>query len=1019
MSLLEHTPDFTIDSAVKLAAELYGIQTTAKLLPSERDQNFLLETGGGEKFVLKIANALEKRNFLAAQNEAMKHVAQRSSLCQTVLPNLSGEMISEVNSPNEVIHFVRLVTYLDGIPFGHLKRHSTELLRDLGRAVAAVDEALADFDHSAIDREFHWDLANGLEVCKQYESLITDENLRDLVKKLVFDYEQSIAPLLPNLRKSVIHNDANDYNILVGGGDDLSSRNQSVVGVIDFGDLVDSYSVGGLAIAIAYAILEKPNPMETAAEIVKGYNGEFPLDEIEIKALFGMIVLRLCMSVYIAAHQQSQRPDDEYLAISQEPIRQTLPKLSQIHPCFAEAVFRHAGGLEPVKSNEKIINFLRENAGNFASVVEENLQNENLVVLDLSIASPFVSGDETENTAEVFTRKIDELRNRSNAKIAVGRYDEARLIYTSSLFADSETGENRTIHLGIDLFCDAGKPIFAPLDGEVHLFADNPAPLDYGHLIILKHQIDETCEFFTLYGHLGKKSIEGLQVGQKIKKGERFGVIGEPHENGGWSPHLHFQIITDLLELGLDFPGVARASEREIWKAFSPDANLILNIPEKWFPPKSPNWDETLKQRKKYIGRNLSIAYKKPVKIVRGWQQYLYDEDGRRYLDAYNNVPHVGHCHPRVVKVLTEQASVLNTNTRYLHDNINCLATLLCSTLPESLSVCYFLNSASEANELALRLARSFTKQRDLIVLEGAYHGHSTTLIDISPYKHDGPGGTGAPDWVQVAPVADVYRGKYKKDDPQAGAKYASHVAEIIENLRRNGKGLSGFIAESVPSVGGQIFFPKGYLADVYKYVRAAGGVCIADDVQTGYGRIGTHFYGFQAQNVTPDIVVLGKPIGNGHPLAALITTPEIAGSFDNGMEFFSTFGGNPVSCAVGLEVLKVVLEENLQAHAWQTGARMLDGLRLLADRYSLIGDVRGSGLFLGVELVRDRETLEPAAAEASFIADQMREKGILLGTDGPFHNVLKIRPPMPFDEENADLLVATLDKILAENFAR
>jgi 4-aminobutyrate aminotransferase-like enzyme/Ser/Thr protein kinase RdoA (MazF antagonist) len=1014
MSLLEHTPDFSTETAVKIAAEFYAIQTTAKLLPSERDQNFLLQTATGEKFVLKIANALEERTMLEAQNDAMNHVANSSNLCQKVFPNVAGEMISEITSEKSTTHFVRLVSYLDGIPLGNSKRHSPELLRDLGRSVADVDRVLANFDHPAIHREFHWDLAHGLEICRRYESLITDENLRGLVKKITDNYEQNVAPILPNLRKSVIHNDANNYNVLVGGGADLDSRNQSVVGLIDFGDIVHSYTVGGLAIAAAYPILEKPNPLAVATEIVKGYHAEFPLDENEISVLFGMICLRLSMSVCLAAHQQSQRPDDEYLAISQQPIRQTLPKLVQIHPRFAEAAFRHACGFAPVAKTEKVISFLCENSANFASVVEENLQNEKVVVLDLSIASPFVSGDENENSAEVFTKKIDELLQSSKAKIAVGRYDEPRLIYTSPLFA-SATGENRTIHLGIDLFCAAGKPIFAPLDGEIYAFAYNSAPLDYGHLIILKHKFDDD-EFFTLYGHLGKESIENLHVGQQISKGEQFAVIGKPHENGGWSPHLHFQIITDLLDLDVDFPGVARASEREIWKAFSPDANLILNIPDDYFPQKSPDKNETLATRKTRLGRNLSIAYKNPVKIVRGAKQYLYDENGRRFLDAYNNVPHIGHCHPRVLKVLSEQAAVLNTNTRYLHDNINRFAELLCSTLPESLSVCYFLNSASEANELALRLAQNYTKQRDIIVLESAYHGHSTTLIDISPYKHDGPGGRGAPDWVHTAPVADVYRGAYKSDD--AGAKYANHVWEITERLQRQGKGVAAFIAESVPSVGGQIFFPSGYLADVYKYVRAAGGVCIADDVQTGYGRIGTHFYGFEAQSVKPDIVVLGKPIGNGHPLAALITTPEIADSFDNGMEFFSTFGGNPVSCAVGLEVLKVVLEENLQTHAWQVGNRLLEGLRPLGEKYSIIGDVRGSGLFLGVELVKNRQTLEPAAEEASFIVNQMREHGILLGTDGPFHNILKIRPPMPFDEENADILVETLEKILRENFA-
>jgi 4-aminobutyrate aminotransferase-like enzyme len=359
--------------------------------------------------------------------------------------------------------------------------------------------------------------------------------------------------------------------------------------------------------------------------------------------------------------------------------------------------------------------------------------------------------------------------------------------------------------------------------------------------------------------------------------------------------------------------------------------------------------------------------------------------------------------------------ALLNTNTRYLHDLINQYAEQLCATLPAPLRVCFFVNSGSEANELALRLAHAHTRRRDLIVLESAYHGNTTTLIDISPYKHNGPGGQGAPNWVHTVPIPDVYRGVYKRDDPQAGIKYARYVEEAIEQLQHNGRKLAGYIAESLPSVGGQIVFPEGYLSAVYSAVRQAGGVCIADEVQTGYGRIGTHFWGFETQGVVPDIVVLGKPIGNGHPLGAVITTPAIAESFNNGMEFFSTFGGNTVSCAIGLAVLKVVLEEKLQGHAQRVGNHLLKGLHSLALRYPLIGDVRGSGLFIGVELVRDPVTLEPAAEEASFISNRMREHGILLGTDGPHHNVIKIRPPMPFSEDDADCLLATLDDVLGE----
>jgi 4-aminobutyrate aminotransferase-like enzyme len=425
------------------------------------------------------------------------------------------------------------------------------------------------------------------------------------------------------------------------------------------------------------------------------------------------------------------------------------------------------------------------------------------------------------------------------------------------------------------------------------------------------------------------------------------------------------------------------------------------------------NSDDLLAARRRVIGRNVSVGYRRPLHIVRGSMQYLFDADGRRYLDAYNNVPHVGHCHPRVVDAAARQMRELSTNTRYLHENLARYAERLLATLPEPLRVCYFVNSGSEANELALRLARAATRRRDLIVLDAAYHGNTTTLVDISPYKFNGPGGAGQPPWVHVVPLPDVYRSRTPAAGAETGAAFAAAVSAAVERIGAAGNGLCGFIAESCPSVGGQIMLPPGYLQAVYAQVRGAGGVCIADEVQTAYGRVGTSFYAFEDQGVVPDIVVLGKPIGNGHPIGAVVTTPEIAASFDNGMEFFSTFGGNTVSCAVGLAVLDVVQEERLQAHAARVGAHLLERLRPLVERPSLAGDVRGSGLFIGVELVRDRKTLEPATEEAADVVDQLREEGILIGTDGPHHNVLKIRPPMPFTIEDADVLASSLESIL------
>ena len=1019
MSLLKHAPQFTEQDAISIAKDLYGIEATAKPLPSERDQNFRMSAGADGNFVLKIANALEDPNMLECQNQVMQHLARHVTFCPQVVVSTSGKLISEIPSATDKTHMVRLVTFLPGTPMGSVKRHSAGLLGDLGRCAGEMDRAMIDFDHPGAHRDFYWDLAKGLEIVKEYQELIPNMDLRTRIAKFTRDYEKCVAPILGGLRQSVIHNDANDYNVIVGGNDDPYTRNQKVVGIIDFGDMVYSHTIGNLAIAIAYAILDKSDPLPTAAHIVKGYHRVYPLTEDEIRSLFLMVCMRLCMSACIAAHQLKHRPDNDYLAISQLQIQRALPVLAKIHPRFAEAAFRQACDLPPLQRSQRICDWLQHHQETMAPILDMDLATAPLQIFDLSVASHLVHGNPEENTEPYFTGRLWGEMQAANVKAGIGRYNEARLLYTSPLFSvgDVPTAEHRTIHIGMDLYAKTGAAVHAPIAGKVFALSNNTVPQDYGPVVILEHSTDQGETFYTLYGHLSAETLEGLAVGQAISSGEQFGWIGAAKVNGGWTPHLHFQIITELLDMGCDFPGVVCAGERSLWAQFSPDPNLILGIPQDRFPAPDTSTADTLAARRKLIGRSLSIGYRNPIKIVRGWRQYLFDHTARRYLDAYNNVPHVGHCHPRVVETASRQMSVLSTNTRYLHDFINSYAERLCATMPDPLSVCFFVNSATEGNELALRLARAFTGQRDMIVLEAAYHGHTTTLIDISPYKHAGRGGTGPPGWVHTAPVPDLYRGLYRSEDADAARKYVGHVEDIICDLQSKGIGIAGFIAETCPSVAGQIFMPNGYLPEVYRHVRKAGGLCIADEVQTGYGRLGTHFYAFEAENLVPDIVVLGKPIGNGHPISAVVTTPEIADAFDNGMEFFSTFGGNTVSCAVGLTVLEVVLEENLQANALKAGNRMLKGLNSFIERYPIVGDVRGSGLFLGVELVRDYETLEPAKEEAEFIVNRMRDAGILLGTDGLFENVIKIRPPMPFEESNADFLVANMERILEEDF--
>jgi 4-aminobutyrate aminotransferase-like enzyme len=417
-------------------------------------------------------------------------------------------------------------------------------------------------------------------------------------------------------------------------------------------------------------------------------------------------------------------------------------------------------------------------------------------------------------------------------------------------------------------------------------------------------------------------------------------------------------------------------------------------------------------RRQSFMSGSLSLSYKDPLMIVRGSGCWLFDENGQAYLDCVNNVCHVGHCHPKIVEAGSRQMTILNTNTRYLHPGRMSYVESLLSTFPAPLSVCFLVCSGSEANDLALRLARAHTGASDAIVLDGAYHGNTTALIELSPYKFDGPGGSGAAKHIHKVEAPDLYRGSLRACDPEAALKYADLVKAALTDAEARQQRVAAFFCESMLGCGGQIVLPDHYLKHAYEHVRRAGALCIADEVQVGFARSGSHFWSFEMGDVVPDIVTLGKPMGNGHPMAAVITTPELASSFANGMEYFNTFGGNPVSCAIGQAVLDVIEQEGLQQRARELGLYLKSGLKSLAARFPLIGDVRGQGLFLGLELVSDRETLQPAASKAEAVVDGMKNRHILLSVDGPLHNVIKIKPPMVFSRANADLLLEGLESV-------
>ena len=1011
MMLKTTRPRLDFDAARSILKGVYGVEARElEELASERDQNFLAETSSG-KLVLKIANLGEERAILEFQNEALTHIAQKDP--ELSIPRIRAALSGCLIETIEGGYMCRLLNFRPGTPLAETRPHREALLRDIGRFMGRLDRALEAFSHDAQDRYLYWDSKHAATTIREGLECIAGDERRGLVEHYLSSFEDAVAPILKTLPKGVIHNDGNDHNILV--------RDSTMAGILDFGDIVSSALVFEVANTATYCILDKKDPIRIASHVVAGYHEAHPLSATELELVFPLICTRLTMSVANAARQAKDEPDQDYLRVSERAAWQMLEKLKSICPRLAHYRFRDACGLSPLPHTQAVVDWLGAHAEQAVHVLPEALLDGGFHELDLSVSSTELGGLDVLDDVERFTAHVFGTMRDAGARVGIGRYDEPRALYTSEAFrpGPGEGFEPRTIHIGIDLFVEAGTSLRAPFAGRVHSFQVNDAPLDYGPTIILEHETDEGEKFWTLYGHLSEDSLFRLEHGKSIDRGEAFAAVGSYPKNGNWPPHLHFQIILDLLDSKGDFPGVAKPSERTLWLALSPNPRRVLGLAEP-APPDPRMTDEAIRStRRQHLSGTLSLSYREPLRIVRGHGAFLYDSEARPYLDMVNNVCHVGHCHPRVVRAAQNQMAVLNTNTRYLHPNIVNYAERLTAKLPAPLEVCFFVNSGSEANDLALRLARTHSGRKDALVLDGAYHGNLTSLIEVSPYKFDGRGGRGAPPHVHKLAMPDGYRGQYRASDPEYRERYLRDAQTLIERLARDGRPVGSLIAESILSCGGQIVLPPDYLKGLYALVREAGGVSIADEVQVGFGRVGSHFWAFETQDALPDIVTMGKPIGNGHPLAAVVTTRAIAESFQTGMEYFNTFGGNPVSCAIGLSVLDVIEEEKLQANAHVVGEHLLNGLRELQGEHPIIGDVRGRGLFLGLELVRHRETLEPAAEEATYLVNRMKDSGVLNSTDGPLENVIKLKPPLVFTKANANEFLDRLRDVLREDFLK
>lgn len=993
--------------AEKIVLQLFNIKGKASALPGEIDFNFRIEVGGLEGYILKISRLGEDESYLDFQQRLLQHIetGDQKILAPKVIKDKTGNAISEITDEFGQKRKVRLLSWISGRLWSSVNPQLDDLRYSLGIQCGLLTKALQGFDHAEAHREFAWDLAQSLWTKKQIHLFEGEE--KEILTYFQDKFEAAQASY-SKLGKSVVHNDANDNNLIVSS----ELIGPEVKAAIDYGDAIYTQIINDLAIACAYAIMHHNDPLQASLPIVKGYHSSFPLQETDLAHLYITIAMRLVVTVTKSAMNKIKEPDNSYLLVSEKPAWEVLKKWHGTSEDFAHYSFRNACGFAAHPNEEKFRNWTLKN--NFdLSRLFPTIRKNDVHHLDLSVSSRWVGHQEDFNDLDLFQFKIDKLQAQLPDKVIAGGYMEPRALYTSDTYdkIGNSGRESRSIHLGVDFWLPAQTPVHAMFDGEIVTAVNDAGDKEYGGLIILKHTINDIV-FYTLYGHLTVASVTDKKVGDSIKKGDRIGHLGNYPENGNWAPHLHFQIMLSMLDYAIDFPGVAYYDQLAVWKSICPDPNLLFKSLELLSKPLIPN-DEIITYRKQHLGKSLSLQYKTPLKMVRGSGQYLIDQYGRKYLDTVNNVAHVGHEHPAVVRAGQEQMALLNTNSRYLHENINALAKELIETLPPELNVLHFVNSGSEANELAIRMLKAATGNMDIIASEVGYHGNTNMCVDISSYKFDGKGGQGAPEHTHIFPIPYAFRGKYRGAD--TGMQYAKEVQKQIDNIHKKGRAVGGFIIEPIISCGGQIELPDGFLKLAYTYVRAVGGLCISDEVQVGCGRTGKAFWGFQLHDVVPDIVTIGKPLGNGHPLAAVACTREVADKFANGMEYFNTFGGNPVSCAIGTEVIRTVKREKLQEHALKIGMLLKAELQKLSREFPILGDIRGQGLFLGIELVDAK--MNPLAKQTDYLANRMKDHGILMSTDGSDHNVLKIKPPIVFTKENAEELVYYLKKILAEDF--
>ncbi|MBO9626159.1 MAG: aminotransferase [Microbacterium sp.] len=983
-------PAVTEADAAQIARERYGIVATAVELGSNQDRNFVLTEPDGSRSVLRIDNPVFGDDARDAQHAALDAYRAAGVSVPAVLRGIDGELTQRWRG-----FAARRSEFAAGEPLVDAGYLAPVVLEEFGALAAASVTALADLEHPGLDRPHMWDMRVAHEQTLLLAPSITDQPLRSRVTAAADAARDLLQEVAADLPVQPIHGDLTDDNVTGLRGDDARLHPHTV---LDLGDLALGWRVAELAVCASSMLHHEPARPLRVLDTIAAFHDRAPLSPAEAHAVWPLVVLRAALLVASGWHQLQIDGDNEYAS---ERI------------AGEQAIFDAATAVPLVEAVELVRDRVGLAAASFTSDADADAEPLSALlpgVGRVAVLDPGVESAELSDgrwMTEDADRALAADAFAAGADAAVLPYGVYRLTHTATDSADAaRTWPTETeVHVAPG----ASSTVTAPCAGVVHVTAGGVRIVrDDGWVVGIRGIVPDATS-----------PADGQR---RVSPGDRIGELAAAVTPrtlviGVHRADAEAAVGADAGTSGSPMQGAMLVAPDRVgaWRRLSADPAPLLGLPS------LAQHDEAAQERRRrealFAGAQ-ERYYEHPPQIERGWRHHLVDTTGRAYIDMVNNVAGLGHSHPRVAEAASRQLRTLGTNSRFLFRELAEYSERLLALMPQGsgLDTVLLVNSGSEAVDLAIRLAQAATSRRTVIALREAYHGWTMASDAVTTSAYDNPDALGSrPDWVHVADVPNRYRGTYRGDD--TAGRYLADLGADIDGLIADGRPPAAFLCESILGNAGGVLLPDGYLAGAYDLVRAAGGLCIADEVQVGFGRTGSAFWGFERSGVVPDIVTIAKPMGNGFPIGGVITTRAIADALSTQGQFFSSAGGSTLSCRVGIAVLDAMVEDDLQHNALVVGARLAGALRGLAGRHPLVGPVHGEGLYLGVELVRDRESMEPAAAEAAAICERMRELGVIVLTTSERSNVLKIKPPLCLTDASADHVVTMLDRVLTEGW--